>query len=407
VILIDNLPASNDHNSGRLVFGPDEKLYYTIGDQGGNQNSNFCNPILSQFLPGQEAVDQQDWTNYPGKILRLNTDGSIPEDNPILGGVQSHIYSYGHRNAQGIVFSNKGLLYADEHGPNTDDEVNVIYAGRNYGWPNVVGYQDDQAYDYCNWSSANNCAGLNYSNGSCPSDATFMEESSFVDSNYQEPLFSMFAVSDDYNYNNPACENSWICRPNVAPSSIGIYESDAIPAWKNSLLVTSLKRGRIYRLALNEEGTSIEGDTLQHFYTPNRYRDIVVAPDGKTFYILTDETGRTSGPSGLTVESNLQNPGNILKFTLQETVSVDNPTEENAFKVWPNPASHNLYLAFETDPGEDFRAELISTNGKVMRVFNTLSSGVNEIKVEGFSAGVYFLRVSSGARSWQKRVLLF
>ncbi|MEM9258208.1 MAG: glucose/sorbosone family PQQ-dependent dehydrogenase, partial [Bacteroidota bacterium] len=252
--LIENLPASNDHNSGRLILGPDDKLYYTIGDQGGNQNRNYCNPILSQVLPTQEEVDQQDWSNYPGKLLRLNTDGSIPDDNPTFGGVRSHIYTIGHRNAQGIVFGSNGLLYSDEHGPNTDDEVNLITAGKNYGWPVVVGFQDDQAYDYCNWSTADDCDGENYSNGSCPASATLVEESTLTDSTYQEPMYSMFAVLDDYDYNNPICQNAYTCRPNVAPSSIGIYESDAIPSWKNSLLVTSLKRGQVYRLQLDEAG---------------------------------------------------------------------------------------------------------------------------------------------------------
>ncbi|MFK7984273.1 MAG: PQQ-dependent sugar dehydrogenase, partial [Saprospiraceae bacterium] len=215
VSLLENLPASNDHNSGRLVFGPDSKLYYTIGDQGGNQNRNYCNPILSQVLPTQVEIDQKDWTNYPGKVLRLNLDGSIPEDNPILNEVQSHIYTYGHRNAQGLVFSNRGLLFSDEHGPDTDDEVNRIQAGKNYGWPIVVGFQDNQAYDYCNWSVINNCASLDYEKYICPGNGVFEEESSLVDDNYKEPLAAMFAVQDDYNYDNPACGGSWLCRPNV------------------------------------------------------------------------------------------------------------------------------------------------------------------------------------------------
>jgi len=81
--------------------------------------------------------------------LRLNTDGSIPADNPELNGVRSHIYSYGHRNAQGLVFNN-------------------IQAGKNYGWPIVVGFQDNQAYDYCNWSEIDNCANFDYEKYICP-----------------------------------------------------------------------------------------------------------------------------------------------------------------------------------------------------------------------------------------------
>jgi len=405
VTLLDNLPASNDHNSGRLVFGPDGKLYYTIGDQGNNQNSNYCRPILSQFLPTQEEVDQQDWTNYPGKVLRLNTDGSIPTDNPILAGVQSHIYSYGHRNAQGLIFGSNGSLYADEHGPNSDDEVNMIQAGKNYGWPNVVGYQDDQLYDYCNWSSAANCASLNYSYTSCPPNATFLEESSFAAANYQDPLFALFAVTDDYNYNNPACDNAWICRPNVAPSSIAIYENEVIPSWQNSLLIVSLKRGRVYRLKLDEDGTAVVGDTTQLFYTQNRYRDLVVAPDGKSFFLITDQTGNTAGPSGLTVTNNLQNPGAILKFTLQEPVAVGDQAQEPFLRIWPNPVAQVLHIELKPDSESDCRAELINAAGQVVCTVTNLQPGLNELRVADFPAGVYFLRLYSKTHSWQQRVV--
>jgi len=105
--VLDHLPSSNDHNSGRLIFGPDSKLYYTIGDQGVKD----CPNNLAQFLPTQQEIDAQNWSNYPGKILRINLDGSIPDDNPVLNGVRSHIYSYGHRNPQGIVFSANGVLF--------------------------------------------------------------------------------------------------------------------------------------------------------------------------------------------------------------------------------------------------------------------------------------------------------
>ncbi len=405
--LIDNLPSSNDHNSGRLIFGPDEKLYYTIGDQGSNQGGNYCNAILSQVLPTQTEIDQEDWTNYPGKILRLNTDGSIPTDNPILEGVQSHIYSYGHRNAQGIVFGNNGLLYSDEHGPSTDDEVNIIYAGDNYGWPNVAGYQDDQAYDYCNWSSAPDCQSWDYLLGSCPPPVTFLEESSFMVANYQEPLFSMFAVPDDFDFDDPACSSAWVCRPNVAPSSIGFYGSDAIPAWKNSLLVVSLKRGRIYRLKLDENGTDIIGDTTQHFYTPNRYRDMVIDPDGKSFYVITDDSGRTSDVSGLNEVTDLQNRAALLKFTLDESVPVRNQNADTFCKIWPNPASDRMYIELKETDERNFSAELINSTGKVIMKFNELRAGINETRIDDIPAGVYFFKVYSKNYSWYKRVLIF
>ena len=404
IILVDSLPSSNDHNSGRLLFGPDDKLYYSIGDQGGNQNSNYCNPILSQVLPSQEEIDNKNWSNYPGKILRLNTDGSIPDDNPMLNGVRSHIYSYGHRNPQGLVFGSNGHLYSDEHGPDTDDEVNMIVSGNNYGWPRVVGFKDDQAYDYCNWSSLPNCSEVDYEKLQCPENAEFLEENTLTDENYKEPLFSMFAVTDDYDYNNPICENSWICRPNVAPSSIGIYESDAIPSFTNSLLVTSLKRGRVYKFQLDESGTAIVGDTTQLFYSENRYRDIVVHPDGKTFYMITDQQGNTSDASGNNIVRTMKNPGTILKFTLQESVAVKE-VEPSFFKVWPNPAQHYINISIEENKYSEINSTLLNASGKVIKNYYNLSAGLNRHSVEGLPTGIYFLRINADETTSYQKIL--
>ena len=87
--------------AGRLAIGPDEKLYLTIGDQGSNWLQNYCNPNRAQDLPMATDVQTGNWMSYEGKVLRLNLDGSIPSDNPSIGGVRSHILSYGHRNPQG------------------------------------------------------------------------------------------------------------------------------------------------------------------------------------------------------------------------------------------------------------------------------------------------------------------
>lgn len=148
--LISGLQGSIDHNSGRLAFGPDGKLYYTIGDQGKNQLSLYCMDIEAQTLPTTEDIANQNWTDYQGKVLRMNPDGSIPEDNPVIEGVQSHIFTYGHRNHQGLTIGPDGNMYVSEHGPDSDDEVNRLVAGGNYGWPYVAGYQDNKAYQYVN-----------------------------------------------------------------------------------------------------------------------------------------------------------------------------------------------------------------------------------------------------------------
>ncbi len=123
--LLDNLPAHDDHGGGRLAIGPDGKLYLSRGDQGSNWLVNSCNAIHAQDLPSAADIAARDWTNYQGKILRMELDGAIPADNPTIGGVRSHIYSYGFRNPQGLTFGSTGLLYASEHGPSTDDEIDL------------------------------------------------------------------------------------------------------------------------------------------------------------------------------------------------------------------------------------------------------------------------------------------
>lgn len=407
VTILDDLPATNDHNSGRIVFGPDEKLYYSIGDHGHNQGRNYCDEIRAQFLPSQAEVDAQDWVNYPGSILRLNVDGSIPADNPVLDGVQSHIFSYGHRNPQGLSFSESGKLYSSEHGPETDDEVNLIAAGNNYGWPIVVGFQDDQAYDYCNWSMAPDCENLTFDVFNCPAGTPQVEENTMTDSNYTEPLAALFAVTDDYDFNDPQFESSYWARPNVAPPSIEVYESDAIPSWKGSLLIPSLKRGRIYRLKLNADGTAVEGDTIQHFYTPNRYRDIALDPDGKSFYIVTDESGNVSDISGLRrANPNRRNPSAILKFTLDESSSATEVKAGDVFTAWPNPAHDQLNVNLLSTSSQSTSATLLNMTGQTVMQINSLKRGNNVIQLESLFSGVYLLRVNIEGRTFEQRIVI-
>lgn len=119
--VIDGIPAASKHNGGRIAFGPDGMLYVTTGDAG-------------------ERDSAQDIEVLSGKILRLMPDGSIPADNPFPG---SPVYSYGHRNPQGIGWDAGGAMYASEFGQNDWDELNVIEPGGNYGWPEVEGIAGD------------------------------------------------------------------------------------------------------------------------------------------------------------------------------------------------------------------------------------------------------------------------
>src|SRR5262249_24919318 len=124
-ILVDRFPGAIAHDGCRLKFGPDGRLYATTGD-------------------ATQRSMAQDLSSLSGKILRLNRDGTVPSDNPF--GSTSPVFSYGHRNPQGLAFDpSTGTLFSTEHGPTTEfglgnyDEVNVIVAGGNYGWPLAVG----------------------------------------------------------------------------------------------------------------------------------------------------------------------------------------------------------------------------------------------------------------------------
>ncbi|MDQ0094365.1 PQQ-dependent sugar dehydrogenase [Paeniglutamicibacter psychrophenolicus] len=122
--ILTGIPRANIHNGGRIKKGPDGLLYIGTGD----------------------ATDQQaaqDPSRLNGKILRVNPDGSIPEANPFAG---SPVYSYGHRNVQGLGWDSRGRLWASELGPEKNDEVNLIEPGKNYGWPEVTGVARDARF---------------------------------------------------------------------------------------------------------------------------------------------------------------------------------------------------------------------------------------------------------------------
>ncbi len=316
VDILNGLPAGTDHNGGRLIFGPDGKLYYSMGDLGANNLANYCLPSDAQTLPGADEVADEDWRNYVGKILRIDVDGSIPADNPEWDGVRSHVYTVGHRNPQGLA-TGGGQLYATEHGPKTDDEINRIEAGQNFGWPYVAGYQDDKAYVYAEWSDATlPCSSLTFSDYEIPDAVPQQEESAWTES-FTPPLLTFGTVPDSYNFQNPACRRSYyICWPTVAPSGMDYYAAaeDGIPGWGDSLLVAALKTGTIYRLPLSTDGDSIDGDPIPLFGSTDRYRDLAIGPDHRTFYVITDSGGNTQDPAGLPTNT-VDHPGAILVFS--------------------------------------------------------------------------------------------
>ncbi len=355
--VISNLPGSNDHNSGRLAMGPTleggtYKLYYTIGDMGAGQFNNASRPNNAQSKDTCE-----------GKILRLNTepDGDasfgvthdyntwrqwIPNDNPfthsVFTSLRTPVYSYGHRNAQGIVWGNVNgtwRLYSSEHGDHSDDELNIIQSGMNYGWPKVSGLADD------NYNTFDNTV-EQFTFNDVLANQTVANELSWATTNaavYKDPIFSFFNWSPSQM--EPSNTGNIFNWGTIAPSSIDFY-SGAIPGWKNSVIVTSLKYGA-FRLKLNAAGdlidstiTSLAVDTfpLLHGW---RVRDIAFNPNptsGK-FWVVIDSTGSTSGPTGGFggTNSSTKSGGKVLSFTYKTLLTL--PVNFISFtgKLMPGP----------------------------------------------------------------------
>ncbi|MDB4985093.1 MAG: hypothetical protein JWN04_271 [Myxococcaceae bacterium] len=311
--LISGLSADGDHASGRLVLGPDHRLYYSIGDQGKNQFAAKCRPNRAQALPTADQVAQKDWSSYEGKILRLELDGSIPRDNPVLAGVRSHVYSYGHRNVQGLVFTDDGHLYASEHGPKSDDEINLILPGKNYGWPYVAGRLDNRAYEYANWSLAPGCEALAYESYTPPPEVPRTPESAWSHPDFMPPVRTLYSVDSDFPFAAGDCvAREPSCWPTIAPASLDYY-SGGLASLGESLLVPSLKNGSVFMLRLGTDGAPLCERSQELFKTKNRYRDLAISPDRRTIYVITDDRGFTSGP---TQRSNqvLTHRGAILAF---------------------------------------------------------------------------------------------
>jgi PQQ-dependent dehydrogenase (s-GDH family) len=350
-----------------LVFGADNLLYYSCGDMGANQFGNRCQEVRSQKLPTAAQLAVADYSLYAGKILRLDPTGSIPPSNPVLAGVRSHVYSLGHRNAQGLVAQQNpsnglsypvptsgGRMFSSEHGPRTDDEINVIESGGNYGWPYIAGYLDNLNYQYVAWATSASCGSTPYSENAIPAGAMIRQESDTTLANFRPPLSTLYTVCSPLPLS--VCDaggTNWMRYPTIAPSAIDFYAvqgGTGIPGWYPSLLVPTLRRGVLFRYKLNGSMDGFDTDSIPYFRTSNRYRDLAISPDGRRIFIITDSTGTTSGPSG-TGTSSLANPGAILEFTyagpalsLGKQPETAGRTRNHSIRLFPNPAADWLQV---------------------------------------------------------------
>jgi PQQ-dependent dehydrogenase (s-GDH family) len=405
--VITGLDGSNDHNSGRVRISPlpesDGKyhLYYTIGDMGAG---NLANIVRTNYA--------QDTTVIQGKTLRLNTEPDlslpaahqwIPGDNPFPQGAapaaKTPVYSFGHRNPQGLVFGsvNGGasyILYSSEHGDQSDDEVNIIVPHTNYGWPKVAGLCDN-----------------NYT--STPGDTMTLagkpviSEKGFCDTTQTtlaEPIFSFYNWGRNPTKTAGAMGNMhW---PTIAPASIAFYGNGAIPGWTNSLLVPSLKDG-LYRLKLKADGLSVDSttgptDTL-HYLAGYRLRNITVAPTGDTLFVAVDNSCCTIGPNSV-IGSSVASPdlGFILRLVYMTTLPLDSakgkepPTEATIhYQVYPNPATETIYIQSPPGVRRPLLAALYDITGHLVEEKQS-SDGNFSMDVRGFAPGIYVLRLNNG-----------
>jgi glucose/arabinose dehydrogenase len=247
--LIGEMGADSYHNGGRIRFGPDDNLWVTTGDAG--------NPSAAQ-----------NTSSLSGKILRITPDGRIPSSNPKLGG-DRRVFSYGHRNPQGIDWLPSGVPVASEHGPANRDEVNILLPGRNYGWPEVRGVADD------------------------PSDNfdTYAERSDVT-----APLV------------NTGPHTGW------APTGATFYTGGDLPAWRNrfvvgglanqSIMVVTLTPRGVQPPPLDGEATRYDANWTNDSFTATahrmlqdelgRVRHVAQSPTGELYAITSNRDGRTN-----------------------------------------------------------------------------------------------------------------
>ena len=223
-IILEAGPKSRGgrHFGSRLTFGPDGMLYVTAGERGDPDRA-------------------QDLDDLAGSVIRIATDGTVPPDNPFVGrdGARAEIYSYGHRNPQGLaVHPQTGALWAVEHGPRGGDELNLLSPGANYGWP-VITY--GESYAGFPIGEGTSKAGL------------------------EQPL------------------RYWV--PSISPSGLAFYTGDAFPAWRGDLFLGALSGRALVRLELDGDRVVHEERLLEDLGA--RIRDVRSGPDG-FLYLLTD-----------------------------------------------------------------------------------------------------------------------
>jgi aldose sugar dehydrogenase len=363
--IVTGLPNGYDHWGGRMIAitqNGKDYLYFSVGDLGAEDLSCYDSP---EDNPNNYT---QDPNTKNGKIHRVYLDGTIPDDNPIPG---NSFFTRGHRNPQGLVYNpDKDILYDIEHGAETDDEINVLHAGYNYGWQNVRGY----AYD-------NNYPGeLDYANN-------YVHNSLVPNDSLMDPMYSWGAESQ------PPENSSFLQWPTVAPSDGIYYNSDGIPEWKNSILVVTLKDGVttdevVYQVKLNPDGLSLAPSTDED---PNpkpyfadderqngRLRDIAISPDGKKLFLINNNW--------------TPNDDEIVEYTYVQSftdVKSEDASQKKSFNIKFYISSNNLNIQSNENIK---RVEIYNILGQRVKVE---TGNINHVNIGNFARGFYIFRAVS------------
>lgn len=322
-VLLGNIDATTTHSGSRLLPLADGTLLMSTGD-------------------AQQLPQAQNPASLNGKILRLNLNGTVPPTNPIAG---SPVYTLGHRNPQGLVQLPNGRIYSSEHGPNNDDEINKIEAGRNYGWPNVEGYCD------------------------LPAEAAFCAAN-----NVREPL------------------TTW--TPTIAPAGLTYYDHPSIPGWRGSLLLAVLKGSRLTQLTLDAAGLAI-GSRTDFLTGFGRLRAICVSPQGRVYVGTSNRDGRGNPAATDDRILVLENRAYVPTATQVATTV--------ALGLFPNPARHQVTVQL---PAAGTRLQVSDLLGRALLTLPPAGTSTATLDLAALRPGTYLVQADSPAGRATRRLVV-
>lgn len=313
-ILIDSINANINHDGSRLLFLPDNTILMSTGD-------------------ALNSSDAQNLNSRNGKILRVNTNGTIPANNPFP---ESYVYTFGHRNPQGLTIGPNGFIYESEHGPSNDDEFQIIESGRNYGWPNVEGF--------CN----------------LPAEMTFCAAN-----NVKEPLMNWTST--------------------IAPSGIVYYINPAFPEFDNTILMAVLKDKKLVSIKLNAAGTASVSQTSYFANMFGRLRDVCVGPNSE-IYIATNGEGNDT------------NTHTILRLSPPNILSVKENTTNNFHAiVYPTLVKDNLNVELQNPDSKQVVLKVTDITGNIILTEKFIGSS-HQSSMANLSQGIYFLTLQEDSK---------